>query len=183
MGVIMNLKLSEIKNPTLKCFLQIFPLFVLFFIWKDFGSEIGSGFFELCNTLSKKMSPALRYAGDYILGLLTFISVWSVYVYSNFIKTERDINYSKKTKDIVLIRFWKNISHLVTICLFIYSILYLTDTSHLIDELRKSYNSRELVTSAINLMVTISLIMCISFVANIYLLVTMRTIKKEIKSK
>lgn len=182
MGVIMNLKLSEIKNPTLKCFLHIFPLFVLFFIWKDFGTEIGSMFFDLCNTLSKKMSPALRYAGDYILGLLTFISVWSVYVYSNLIKTERDSNYIKKPKDIVLVRFWKNISHLVTICLFLYGILYLTNTSHLLDELRSSYRSEhQLVTSSINLMVTITLIMCLSFAANIYLLITMRIIKKDIK--
>lgn len=166
--------IRNIKNPALKCFLQVLPFFILFFILKDFGDEIGSVISFSLEYSVKALSPLFRYAGEYIMGLITFIAVWSVYVYSCLIKTEKDLD---------MIKFWKTISHIVTVCLFIYGYLYITDTSIFMDELRKTYKPREALEYCLNLNIAIGLVCFLSVMANIYLIGTMKSLKKELETK
>lgn len=165
---------KNIKNPALKCFIHVLPFFIGFFILKDFGSEIWSSMAIFFNTITKSLSPIFRFGGEYIMGLIAFISVWSIYVYFCLLKTEKD-------RDII--NTWKSISHIITVFLFFYGSLYISDTLNLMGELKANYKHNGSLNYFINLISSIGLVCFLSIVANIYLIGSMRTFNNEIKEK
>lgn len=166
--------IKNIKNPALKCFIHVLPFFVGFFILKDFGADIGTAFEVFFNASTKTLSPMFRFCGEYIMGLIAFIAVWSIYVYSCMLKTEKEHN---------IIKVWKTISHIATVVLFFYGMLYISDTSHLMDELRSTYKPTEALKYSLNLIFFTGLVCFMSIVANIYLIGTMRTFNTELQKK
>lgn len=165
---------KNIKNPALKCFIHVLPFFIVFFILKDFGTEIWSTMAIFFNGTTKVLSPMFRFGGEYIMGLISFISVWSIYVYSCLLKTEKDHN---------IIKTWKTIGHIITVFLFFYGSLYIGDTLNLMEELKSTYKPNGSLKYCINLIFSIGLVCFISIVANIYLVGRMRTFNSEIKQK
>lgn len=167
-GEIMISYIKNIKNPALKCFMQIFPLFVVFFIWKDFGNEIGHVITSSFLKTSSFFSPIFRFAGEYILALLVFITLWSTCVFSKVAKTESELS---------IVKFWKNIAHAALIPLFLYCVLFIIDTLHFIDELPIGQNKE--ATDLTGLVLVSGLIALVSIVAHIFLFGTMSNINKE----
>lgn len=160
--------IKNIKKPPLKCFLQLFPLFVIFFIWKDFGSEIGQFVASSFVKTAAFLSPVFRFAGEYILALLVFITLWSLCVFSKVAKTESELS---------IVKFWKNIVHSALIPLFLYCVLFIIDTLHFIDE-RPVVQHKESIDLT-GLVLVSGLIAFLSIFAHIFLFGTLSNIKKE----
>lgn len=160
--------IKNIKNPALKCFLQLFPLFVIFFIWKDFGPEIGQFVASSFVKASAFVSPVFRFAGEYVLSLFVFLTMWSVCVFSKVIKSEKDIN---------IVKFWKNVSHTASITLFFYCVLYILDTVKLINDATTS--TQKEITDLNELIMISGTVAFLTVFANIYLFGKMSDLKKE----
>jgi hypothetical protein len=160
--------IKNIKNPALKCFLQLFPLFVIFFIWKDFGSDIAQFVSSSLVKTSAFISPLFRFAGEYVMALLLFLTMWSVCVFSKVIQSEKDIN---------IVKFWKNVAHTASVTLFFYCILYIIDTVKFINDTTTS-TTKELEQLTIIIIVS-GLIALLTVFANIFLFGRMSDLKKE----
>lgn len=166
--------IKNIKNPALKCFIHVLPFFVGFFILKDFGTDIGAAIKIFFISSTTALSPMFRFCGEYIMGLIAFIAVWSIYVYFCMLKTEKEHN---------IIKMWKTISHIATVVLFFYGLLYISDTSHLMNQLRAIYKPTEALNYSSNLIFFTGIVCFMSVVANIYLVGTMRSFNNELKKK
>lgn len=163
--------IKNIKNPAFKCFLQIIPFFLVFFIWRDWGTEIWNGIMYFFNNSSAIMNPLFKMAGDYILGALVFFSVWSIFIFSNIVN-------SKTVKDhIITLNFWKNISHITTLILFIYTVSYIMYNGA-VYESHLAY-SATVLDKAYYALGWSYLICLFVFVANIYLFAKSYDVKKE----
>jgi hypothetical protein len=164
--------IKNIKNPALKCFLQLFPLFVIFFIWKDFGSEIaqfvGSSFVKTAAFIS----PVFRFAGEYLMAFLLFLTMWSVCVFSKVIESKKDIK---------IVKSWKNVAHWASVALFFYCILYIIDTVNFINDTTTS-TAKEL-DQLTTLIIISGLIALLTVFANIFLFGRMSDLKKEQESR
>jgi hypothetical protein len=160
--------IKNIKNPALKCFFQLFPLFVIFFIWKDFGAEIGQFVGDSLVKTSAFISPVFRFAGEYVMALFVFLTMWSACVFSKVIKSEKDIN---------IVKFWKNVAHAASITLFFYCVLYILDTVKFINDTTTS-TEKELTDLNGLIMITGTIALVTVFV-NIYLFGKMSDLKKE----
>jgi hypothetical protein len=164
--------IKNIKNPALKCFLQLFPLFVIFFIWKDFGPEIaqfvGSSFVKTAAFIS----PVFRFAGEYLMALFVFLTMWSLCVFSKVIKSEKDIN---------IVKFWKNIGHAASITLFFYCVLYILDTVNFMAETTTS--TQKELTDLSGLVMFTGTVAILTIFVNIFLFGKMSDLKKEQESR
>ena len=162
--------IKNIKNPAFRCFMQIFPFFVAFFVWKDWGTEIWNGITYFFNNSSTIMLPLFKNAGDYILGALVFFSVWSIFIFSNIVN-------SKTVKDhITTLNFWKNISHITTLFLFIYTVSYIMYNASLYSDTLAYSVVRD---KAYNTLGCLYLICLFVFASNIYIFAKRHGIKKE----
>jgi hypothetical protein len=164
--------IKNIKNPALKCFLQLFPLFVIFFIWKDFGAEIGQFVTSSFVKTSSFISPVLRFAGEYVMALFVFLTMWSLCVFSKVVKSEKDIN---------IVKFWKNVGHAASITLFFYCVLYILDTVKFINDMTTS--TQKEVGDLSGLIMFTGTVALLTIFANIYLFGKMSDLKKEQRSR
>lgn len=173
LGVVMFTYIKNIENPAFKCFMQIFPFFVAFFVLKDWGTEIWNGITYFFNNSSTIMMPLFKKAGDYILGALVFFSIWSIFIFSNIIN-------SNTAKDkISIVSFWKNISHLATIILLMYTVSYIMYNT---DVYQAPANFLTDIRDTAFGTLVCSYIICALIIAfNIYLFVKMHDLKKEDK--
>jgi len=162
-------KFSKINSPALKSFLQIFPLFVLFFVWKDFGDQIGHNIYIVFSNISAFISPAIRMAGQYILGLMVFLSLWSATVYFKIIEQKNDVK---------IFRFWRTIAHITTLLLTFYCIFYFIGNLQFIKGDGVSDDDK---MSSIGLNIILGIIGFISIAWNFIIFNKSKSLKKYLK--
>jgi len=163
--------IKNIKNPAFRGFMQIFPFFVAFFVWKDWGTEIWDGITYFFNNSSTIMKPLFKIAGDYILGALLFFSVWSLFIFTNIVN-------SQTVKDhITTLNFWKNITHITTVVLFIYTVSYIMYNT---DVYQAPVNfSTDIRDKAMGTLALSYLICAVIVVFNIYLFAKRHGVKNQ----
>lgn len=160
--------IKNIKNPALKCFVQLFPIFIAFFIWIDFGTDIAQAVSSAFVAVASFFSPIFRFAGEYVMALIVFIALWSVCVFSKVVQSEKDLS---------IVRFWKNIGHAATIPLFFYCILYIIDTVEMINGM--PVGEQKEIANLTGMLMISGAIAIVSVFANIFLFGRMSKFKDE----
>lgn len=150
--------------------MQIFPFFVAFFVWKDWGTEIWDGITYFFNNSSTIMKPLFKIAGDYILGALLFFSVWSLFIFTNIVNSET------VKAHIAALNFWKNITHITTFILFVYTVSYIMYNT---DVYQAPVNfSTDIRDKAMGALALSYLICAVVIIFNIYLFAKRHAVKE-----
>lgn len=123
-----NKKDLEIKNKSLRCGLNLFLIFISVFLIYNYSEKVLfclelfiAGFVNVLNlmmsgfvSLAIFLKPMFNYIGHYLLLVIVFFWLWSLYVFS---KIEPNcLNTNEQ---------WKKICHIMSFFILIYTFLYI----------------------------------------------------------